>query len=191
MIFLIPISPQLRRAQSLSRKQESNHPYYCCYSSADKPKQPVSATRRGSRKNSPRVQLLVTDSLSSIWEYQVMVSKPPLDDLPFSPSHLSTLQFVTRLDFALWAIFFTPAHNRFSPSCFLIFLCPSFKVLRDKTAGVTLSPSSLHWDFSSLDKKLWIFPTVCFTYFLFGFLSLSLFIRNYVPVWKTAFGPFI
>lgn len=166
MIFLIPISPQLHRAHSLSREEESNHPYYCCYSSVDKPKQPVTATRRESPKNSPKAQLLVTDCLSSIREYQVMVSKPPLDDLPASPGHLSTFQFVERLDFALWAIFFTLAHNRFSPSCFLI-LCSSFKVLLDKTAGVTLSTFFFALGLFQSGQKIMNFPYSVFYLFLF------------------------
>lgn len=164
MISLIPISPQLCRVYSLSRMQESNHPYYCCYTGADRTKQPVSATRRGCPKNSPMAQL-------TVFHHGIPGNglHSPLDDFPCSPGHLSTLHFVTGIGFALWAIFFSPAHKGLSPSCFLIFLCSSFKVLREKTPGVTLSTFFFAlWLFQSGQKTL-VFPYSVFHLFSFCF----------------------
>lgn len=164
MISLIPMFPQLCRVYSLSRMQESNHPYYCCSLVLTGPNSLSVPPGEGLPKTPPWHSWLC-----STMEYQEMASIPPLDDFPCSPGHLSTLHFVTRIGFALWAIFFSPAHKGLSPSCSLIFLCSSFKVLRDKTPGVTLSTFFFAlWLFQSGQKTL-VFPYSVFHLFSFCF----------------------
>lgn len=100
MIFPIPISPYLCRARSLSRKQKFSHLYYCYCGSADEPKLPVSAARRGSPEYIPMAQLpliyclwsirgLPSDVLWAPRRWPSLISWPPhnpsICDLPQNP----------------------------------------------------------------------------------------------------------
>ena len=89
MIFLTPISPQLPRACSVSRKQESNHLCYCYHSRADEPKLPVSTTRKGCPEITPcpgpvfyclwSSKELPGGGLQTLHSWPSFISWPPLD----------------------------------------------------------------------------------------------------------------